>query len=421
LPAHEKLDRPSVDSRLSRAISTPRIQQQAGELVRLSLRALDDLRQLDESLYERFLETRQNPEDASAATARMRKLWEDTFRGLRELLAYAKTVLNEQKATTQKRAASQSEDFDFGDFEAPSSPGGDGELDLGSADFGDLLDGLGTEGEKTEADRWNVVLEKLSSIEYGLSSQLDDATDRFAVALGAGEMNQVLGLLDDTQSSTSEGVHAVVSSIYEEFLPDTNPATVVPGYLTSLGRALLVRRGLADIATKLTADNDVLQDPAKASQHEAALAAIRQQMRSFVASVVCRAMRAADRWQMVEFERELAAQPLSVARLTSEGLVKYIDSLASINQREVLVLHDQRTLEEMRESLATARQLLDLSAATAREMMDRAYQAAQRLRGRHPASDAMIIQLERFAPTSSNPAESSVFLERLEAVLAAGG
>jgi hypothetical protein len=221
--------------------------------------------------------------------------------------------------------------------------------------------------------------------------------------------------------SSSEGVHAVVSAIYEEFLPDTNPATVVPGYLTSLGRALLVRRGLADIGVKLTAHNDILQDPKQSDQHETAIAAIRLQMRQFVASVVCRAMRAADRWQMVEFERELADQPLSVARMTSEGLVKYIDSLASINQREVLVIHDQRTLEEMRESLANARQLFDLSPQTAREMMDRAYQAAQRLRGRHPATDALIIQLERYAPTSSNPEEGTHFLERLEAVLAAGG
>jgi hypothetical protein len=120
---------------------------------------------------------------------------------------------------------------------------------------------------------------------------------------------------------------------------------------------------------------------------------------------------------MVEFERELAEQSMSVARQTCEGLVKYIDSLASINQREVLVLHDQRTLEEMRESLSNARQLLDISAATAREMMDRAYQAAQRLRGRHPATDALIIGLERYAPTSSAPGESVKFLESLEAVL----
>lgn len=396
-------------------IATPRIQQHASELVRLALRALDDLRQLDESLYERFLATRNAPEDANATALRMRRLWDDTFRGLRELLVFTKTIVGEpQQATTAEDPAS----FDFGDFDAASG-GESNELDLGSADFGDLLDGLGG-AEKSETERWNVVLEKLGSIEYGLRSQLQDASERLEVALEAGEMNQVLGLLDDTQSSTSEGVHAVVGAVYEEFLPDTNPATVVPGYLTSLGRALLVRRGLADIAVKLTVQNDVLQSE-RTGEHEAALAAIRQQMRAFVSSVVCRAMRAADRWQMVEFERELGEQPLKVARLTAEGLVKYVDSLASINQREVLVLHDQRTLDEMRESLATARQLLDLSPATAREMMDRAYQAAQRLRGRHPATDALIIDLEGYTPTSSEAEESAKFLERLEAVLSAAG
>jgi hypothetical protein len=384
----------------------------------LALRALDDLRQLDESLYERFVETRTKPEDPQAAQQRLRKLWDDTFRGLRELLVYSKTVIGE----STKRAQTESPEFDFGDFGEPAPAAEpEGALDFGNADFGDLLDGLGGGGEKSEADRWSVVLEKLTSIEYGLSSQLQEGSERLDVALQAGEMNQVLGLLDDTQSSTSEGVHAIVSAIYEEFLPDTNPATVVPGYLTSLGRALLVRRGLADIATKLTDHNNVLQDTARLDEHSAALGAMKQWMKSFVSSVVCRAMRPGDRWQMVEFERELAEQSMSLARQTCEGLVKYIDSLASINQREVLVLHDQRTLEEMRESLSNARQLLDISAATAREMMDRAYQAAQRLRGRHPATDALIIGLERYAPTSSAPGESVKFLDSLEAVLAASG
>jgi hypothetical protein len=386
--------------------------------VRLALGALDDLRQLDESLYERFLETRNAPEDPDAAKQRMRKLWDDTFRGLRELLAYTRTVIGESQQ--KKRSQTEVPDLDFGDFGEPAPESPADQLDLGSADFGDLIDGLGGDGEKTEADRWATVVEKLASIEYGLGSQMKDAQERLDVALEAGEMNQVLGLLDDTQSSTSEGVHAIVSAIYDEFIPDTNPASIVPGYLTSLGRALLVRRGLADIATKLTAHNDILQSD-KTEEHAAALSAIRQWMKSFVLSVVCRAMRAADRWQMVEFERELSEQPMSVARMTSEGLVKYIDSLASINQREVLVVHDQRTLEEMRESVSAARQLLDLSPATAREMMDRAYQAAQRLRGRHPATDQLIIQLERFAPTSSAPGESIKFLESLEAVLSAAG
>lgn len=382
--------------------------------MRLALTALEDLKQLDESLYERFVATRSNPQGPEAVAAGMRKLWEDTFRGLHTMLEYARSLAQPPSADEPKEEAS----FDFGDFAESAPATSRDSLDLGSLDIGGLLEGLDADVPADEQTRWNGVLEKVGSIEYGMTQQLRDALERMENALRSGETNQVLGLLDDTQSSTSEGVHALVAAIYEEFCPEVNVATVVPGYLTSLGRALLVRRGLADLASKLTPQNNLLQgeDP---SEYELALAQVRIQMRHFVGSVVCRAMRAADRWQVVEFERELNEQPLKAARMTSEGLVKYIDSLSSVNQREVLVVHDTRTLGEMREALSSARQLLDISPRAARDEMDRAYQAAQRLRGRHPVTDELIIGLERYAPTSSQAHENVKYLEQLEAVLAA--
>jgi hypothetical protein len=398
-----------VDPRLQGAIGSPKIQSQAGELVGLALRALESLRQLDESLYERFVASRKG------SAMDLRQLWGDTFGGLRQLLAFCRSLETERK--TEAPAGDVSATFDFGDLEGGTPPPRD-QLDLGAGDIGDLLEGLGEEVQKGDAERWAKVVEKVLSIEYGLRSQQGDADARLDVALAAGETNQVLGLLDDTQSSASEGVHALVAAVYEEFLPDVKTATIVPGYLTSLGRALLVRRGLAELATTLAPYNEVLQDPARKGQ-DFALRTIRDTMQTFVGSVVCRAMRAADRWQMVEFERELAEQPVAGSRLTSEGLVKYLDSLGSISQREVLLLHDQRTIEDMREALANARQLVDISPRTATEMLQRAFHATLRLRGRRPATDELIIQLERYAP--SNASDSLELLEKLEAVLAATG
>jgi hypothetical protein len=410
-----------VDSRLQKAIATPRIQAQAGELVQLALRALDDLKRLDESLYERFVASRDAPQDLSASAGSLRKLWSTTFAGLNALLEFIRSLEGDKKKEAPTEAADdEGGSFDFGDLEGGAPAQGSSELDLGALDVGDLLEGFEEQGVEGDAEKWARVIDKVMSIEYGLRSQQTDALVRMEGALAANEINQVLGLLDDTCSSASEGVHALVSAVYEAFVPDVNPATVVPGYLTSLGRALLVRRGLAELASTLAPYNDKLQSENPMS-YVAALETIRETLKTFVGSVVCRAMRPADRWQMVEFERELASQTLSLARMTSEGLVKYLDSLASINQREVLLVHDQRALEQMRESLANARQLVDISPRTAAEMMDRAYQAAQRLRGRHPATDQLVIQLERFAPTSSNPVDTSMFLERLEAVLAASG
>lgn len=410
-----------MDPRLSRAIGTPSIQQPAGELTRLALKALDDLRQLDESLYERFVASRSAPTDPTATAASLRTLWRQTFDGLTDLLDYCKRLLEESKPIDTGARSEASVSFDFGDLEG-SGPTVDSEpsLDFGSEDMGALLEGIDETKQEGDGEKWAKVVEKLGSIEYGLRSQQTEARARMDVALAAGEINQVLALLDDTQSSASEGVHAIVAAVYETFVPEVNPASVVPGYLTSLGRALLVRRGLAELAAQLGPYNDVLQS-GSTSDHPEALKQVRQLMRQFVASVVCRAMRAADRWEMVEFERNLSEQPAMVARLTSEGLVKYLESLSSVNQREVLLLHDQRTLNEMREALTSARSLLDLSPRTALEMLERAYQAAQRLRGRNPTTDPMIVQLERYAPSASNanPDDTVRFLERLEALLAA--
>jgi len=413
-----------VDPRLQKAIATPKIQMHAGELVRLALAALDDLKRLDEGLYERFVASRETHEDASAKTEGLRKLWDATFAGLKELLYFIQMLEGEHAAKDQDPAKdtppADDASFDFGELEGGGAQQGHGELDFAALDVGDLLSGLGEEKTEGDTEKWARVIDKVLSIEYGLRSQQTEGRQRMENALEAGELNQVLGLLDDTCSSASEGVHALISMVFETFVPDVNPATVVPGYLTSLGRALLVRRGLAELAATLTPLNDVLQRE-ESSRHGEVLSQIRDTLRQFVGSVVCRAMRPADRWQMVEFDRELQTQPPSVARLTSEGLVKYLDSLGSINQREVLLVHDQRAIEQMRESIANARQLVDISPRTAAEMMERAYQAAQRLRGRHPATDQLVIQLERVGPTSPTPARPSDFLERLEAVLAASG
>jgi len=401
-----------VDPRLKSAIGNPRIHSQAQELVALALRALEDLKQLDESLYERFVASRTS-NTSLASPENLRQLWDHTFGGVLQLLAFCQS-LEGQKRKPEPELVEVEDPFDFGELE-----GGEHqtvtELDLGSADFGDFLEGI---DQKVQGDdeRWAEALEKVSSIEYGLRSQYTDATSRLNVALAAGEINQVLGLLDDTQSSLSEGVHALVTAIYQAFVPAVDAATVVPGYFTQLGRALLVRRGLAQLATTLGPNNDVLQSD-EADRHETVLATIRGVMQNFVGSVVCRAMRAADRWQMVEFERELVEQPMRLARQTSEGLAKYLESLRSINQREVLVIHDQRALDEMREALATARGLIDISPRTAQEMLERAHQTAQRLRGRNPATDQLIAQLERYA--AMLPPQQ--LLEQLEAVLAQSG
>ena len=413
-----------VDPRLVRAIRTPTIQQQAAELVRLALDALADMRNLDDSLYGQFVATRNAPADAQATAASLGRLWNETFRELRVLLAYCRRLVENKPdaAAAPAKEASDAgfDDLDFGE-ERGTAPPQEEEFDPGAADIGSLLDGIGgLEGGQSENDRWAQVAEKIGAIEYGLRSQQDDGAQRMEVALAAGKTRQVLGLLDDTQSAANEGVHALVTAVYAAFVPEADPAHLVPGYLTSLGRALLVRRGIADLAARVEPLNDALHGP-DTGRHAPALDAVRTTLRQFVNSAVCRAMRAADRWQVVQFEQQLAQDSPGAARQTCEGLAKYLESLASVNQREVLIIHDQRKLAEMRELLSNARQLLDLSQRTAFEMLTKAQQTAHALRGRNRALDELLDDLDKMAPESVSSRGGLVLLGRLERVLTAAG
>jgi hypothetical protein len=401
-----------VDPRL-KAISTPSIQKEASELVRLALAALDELRQIDESLYGLFVAAKNQPADPAQAAAKLRLLWDGAFRPLGALLGYCRRLAGQPAATSESAPA----DFDFGDFSESEEKSF--ELDLG--DIGDLVAGLGdTDGQRPESERWAEVKEKVAGIEYGLKTQLDDATQRRDVALGAGQTGQVLGLLDDTTSSAAEGIHALVTAVYAAFVPDADPAGLVPEYLTSLKRALMVRRGISELAAKLAPLNESLQGQ-DAGRHAAALDGVKTALHAFVSSDVCRAMRAADRWELVQFDQTLAEQPMAAARLTSEGLVKYLESLGAINQREVLVKHDQKVLGEIRESLTNARELMEISPRTAHEMLVKACRSALALKGRHPATDPLIGKLATLDFDATSPSQSPALLERLDQLLAASG
>lgn len=402
-----------MDPRL-RAIGTPSIRTEAVELVRLALAALDELKKIDESLYGLFVASRNAPADPEMAAAKLRLIWDGAFRPLTALIEYCLRIDDEAEMTV---TGEDEADLDFGDFEAQEEKSF--ELDIG--DIGNLVAGLDGGGTaRPESETWSEVKKQVAAIEYGLKSQLEDGTQRREVALAAGQTGHVLGLLDDTTSSVSEGIHALVSAVYAAFVPDAESSTLVPEYLTTLKRALLVRRGIAELAAKLGPLNDALQGT-DLGRHADALEGVKAVLKSYVTGDVCRAMRAADRWELVQFDQRLAEEAPGLARMTSEGLVKYLESLGAINQREVLVQHDHRVLGEVREALTNARALMEISPRTAHEMLVKACRSALALRGRQSATDAMLVKLATIDLAASSPSQSPALLERLEQLLAASG
>ena len=141
-------------------------------------------------------------------------------------------------------------------------------------------------------------------------------------------------------------------------------------------------------------------------------------MTAFIKGEVFRAMRPADRWELTKFERELREQSGGVAYLSSEGLAKYLESLGSINRREVLVTHDQRALEELRESLSAARPLLEINTRVAADLVQRGLAAAISLYGRNSANDELIVALRDAAPSLESASEIEGTVDTLELLIA---
>lgn len=387
--------------------------------MRLALLALAALDKVDDSLYDRFVASRTSQEEPGSAASSLRSLWNDTFRTPLLLLAYCKKLDKRQK----KRAPSvltevpeePGEEIDeFGDLEAISdSPSGS--LEFNVDDIGDLVEGLGGSPKRSEPERWADAIEKISSIRYGLGGQTADATERMEVAIGAGHANQVLGLLDEMTSTWNEGIHALVVAVYEAFVPDADPQGVVPAYKTTLRRALMVRTGIAKLLAELAPINDVLQSTDR-QKHPESLVELSDRLHVYVSSELCRAMRAADRWELTHFDQRLEAEELFEAKLTAEGLVKYLESLTVVNQREVLVEHDRRVVGELRDALSVGKELAELSARTAHDILVKACSQAQDLMGRSAGLDTVLIRLR-----DSSATHNDELIISLEEVLAGTG
>ncbi len=410
---------PPADPRLVQAVRDPSIRTLASGLVQHALEALGDLSRLDESLYERFMEGGGRVADDAAPEALLRRLGTMTFRGARGLIAFVTRL--RPKETAEEDPSSNEFDFDFG--EGGGSPSGmmaaaAPDLDFGLDDIENALDNIDEHTKVDEETRWKELLEKISSIEYGLRSQVGELDARLDNAFAQRQVAQALESLDDTRTSVSEGIFALLAHVYEAFLPEVDPTTVAPGHLTSLQRALLVRRGLTDLTRAVQPLNEQLQsDKSSTRRKEAALAGIREAVSAFVNGDVFKSMRPADRWELTKFNREQSTFTGAALNFSAEGLAKYLESLGSVSRREVLITHDQRALEELRETLAAARPLSEINMRVAAGMVKKALVLADALYGRAAHNDELIIAIREATPPLTNATEVTAMLDMLDMLL----
>ena len=281
---------------------------------------------------------------------------------------------------------------------APSADEGDAELELDGAAPAHRSGPISTRGmiphrQRSDDDRWSALSTEISTLHYGLGSELKAFERRFAHALSNDQREQAIRDLNDAATGLMDGVFAVMTTVYECFLGYAEPERMVPGHRDTLGKALAVRRALAELRRGVRGLNRRVQDRA-APPHvaEANYRRIVDVMSRFVDSDVFAYLRSDTRRDFWEFRETLANGNAVQNRLDCEGFDKYLDSLSFVSQRGVLIKHDTDLKAKIAADLDRAVKFAALLPDVVCEVIEQAFVKAERLCGLSDEVDALVLQ-----------------------------
>jgi hypothetical protein len=247
--------------------------------------------------------------------------------------------------------------------------------------------------ERSDDERWTALATEMVTLQYGLGSELKEFERRFSDALKNDRKEQAVSDLNDATTGLMDGVFAVMTSVYECFLGYAEPEKMVPGHRDSLGKALAVRRGLAELRRGVRGLNKRLQDRATPpAVAETNYRRIVDAMSRFVDSDVFVYLRSDTRRDFWEAREILAAGNAIANRLDCEGFDKYLDSLSFVSQRGVLVKHDTDLKTKITGDLDRAVKFAKLLPEVACEVIEQAFIKAERLSGLSDEIDRLVFQ-----------------------------
>jgi hypothetical protein len=210
-------------------------------------------------------------------------------------------------------------------------------------------------------------------------------------------------------SSLTDGVFALMTSVYSSFLDDVEAEDLIPGHKNTLARALMIRRGLADLRRVVSQKNAVVQDSDSEGQlRDEAFGAILGELGLFIWGEVFRIMRPGDRIEFKKFQKKFEGKSANDARFDCEGLDKYLDSLMAVSQRDVLIKHDRDESHEIAGLLEAARPLIDISPHGALAMLAEAFEKADTLFGLRDPLDGLLGEWREMSKKDRNNPEKAV-------------
>lgn len=380
----------SLEARLAEVLPDTPLRPAVLEAVVGAQGVIKALRRLDDSLYERLSVGSVGVLESENPGPELDTLKAATFQDLEQLIH---TMRAHGLVHSGDDATNIPDDFDFDMVDSsPPAPAQDS-LAVNELDIDDALGALASPSGAAakEALLEPELRELLATIAGGVVDQLEAFEGRFARAVEGGNHRGALEDLDDTRNAASEAMFAMVSGVFSLLLPEFPSSSLVPGYLSTMERALMLRRNLADMTHRIEAQNMLVQDRSvDVPSAEHALERVRTVLKQFIRGDAFTAMRPADRWELMKFSRALGRGTLASVRQECEGLSKYLESLSSINQRESLRRHDGEALREVAGLMEAAQPLLAISVAAAGGQVKEALPLFNSLYGRTRELDALL-------------------------------
>lgn len=189
---------------------------------------------------------------------------------------------------------------------------------------------------------------------------------------------------------------------------------MIPGHRDTLGKALAVRRALAELRREVQEINRSIQD------RESSPLVVGTSYKLMVEALVgfidgdrCLYLRADDRKEFVNFRELLSQGSAARNRRECEGFDKYLDSLSFVSQRGVLIKHDADLRAKIGSELDRALAYAELLPEIVCEVIHQAFVKGDRLFGLNDQLDNLAYKWSSLSEEKRNDLQEAVAMARL--------
>jgi len=381
------------------AIADRRIRRKVLKLLQFGEEAVRSLGELDAALFFR--------EDGEE---QLQIVSDAVLSHVRRLLEYLGMVAVPADANGEAVPKEVNVEFSAGDSLEAQSTGGPRPSDIRTTR---KLFGADTGRGQSDEDKWRALAGEMDSLQYALGSELKEYDRRFSEALAHDRKEQALRDLNDATTSLMDGVFAVMTTVYECFLGYAEPERMIPGHRDTLGKALAVRRALAELRREVQVMNQSIQDRESSPLVvQTSYKLLVESLARFMDGDTFRYLRSDDRKEFEQFRELLSNGSAKTNRHECEGFDKYLDSLSFVSQRGVLIKHDTDLRAKIGEELDRALAYVALLPDLVCDVIHQAFVMGDRLFGLNDQLDNLVYKWCLLSEDERNDVPTAVEMAR---------